>query len=49
MDVVKMPSAEALYKTIKHILESEADCEVKLKANGEVAIYKIKKNKVSVD
>jgi len=46
---IKMPDAKALYNTIKHILESDADCEVKLKANGEVAIYKIKKNKVSVN
>ena len=49
MSNVKMPSAETLWKTIKHILENEADVEIKVKANGEVAIYKIKKNKVPLD
>ncbi len=49
MSDVKMPSAETLWKTIKRILESEADVEIKVKANGEVAIYKIKKNKVPLD
>ena len=35
---IKMPDAKALYNTIKHILESDADCEVKLKANGDLIV-----------
>lgn len=45
MKNVNMPSKDALYNLIEQILEKQNDVEIRLKANGEVAIYELQRKK----
>ena len=42
---IMMPDKDALYNLIEQILLKQNDVEIRLKANGEVAIYELQRKK----
>lgn len=49
MNKILMPNKDKLFETIETILRRQNDVEIRVKGNGEVAIYELERKKKNID